>query len=52
MYDIIAQIIDHSWVSGSSEQQYVFYTCAALILILSVVFIDIIKSVIGQYLPK
>lgn len=45
MYDIIAQIIDHSWSTGSSEQQYVYYCCISLIVIFAVVFIDMIRDI-------
>ena len=49
MYDIIQQIIDHSWSTGDSSQQYVFYTCAALILILTTVFIDLVYRVFSHF---
>lgn len=49
MYDIIYQIIDHSWTTGSSEQQYIFYTCCALIVILVVVFIDLIYRIFSHF---
>lgn len=45
MYDIIYEIIGHTWEtsSGSSTlQQIVCYTCAAMILILVTVFVDLI----------
>ena len=41
MYDLINGIIDHSWTTGSSEQQYIYYICGSLICILTVVFIDL-----------
>lgn len=52
MYDIIKQIIDHSWDSGSyssSEQQIVYYIAGTLIIILTVTFIDLIKSVFRHF---
>lgn len=52
MYDIISQIIDHTWQTNTSEQQYIYYTCCALILVLVVVFIDIIKQVFAQFMRK
>lgn len=52
MYDVIYGIIDHAWVTGTSEQQYIYYTCCALVLLLTVVFIDIIKTVFGAYLRR
>lgn len=49
MYDIIAQIIDHSYVTGTSEQQYYYYTCCALIIILTVVFTDMVYRVFSHF---
>lgn len=49
MYDIISQIIDHSWSTNSSEQQYIYYTCSALIIILTIVFIDMIYRVFSHF---
>lgn len=46
MYDIISQIISHSWISqNAGEQQYVYYICGALIILLTIVFIDLIYRV-------
>lgn len=45
MYDIVRQIIDHSWTTNSSEQQYIYYICASLIVIFAVVFIDMIRDI-------
>lgn len=52
MYDLISQIIDHTWQTSTSEQQYIYYTCCALILLLTVVFIDTIKQLFSQFLRK
>lgn len=49
MYDIISNIIDHSWSTGSSEQQYIYYICGALIVILTCVFIDLVYRIIGHF---
>lgn len=44
MYDIIFEMIGHTWQSNyTSDQQYIFYICGALICILTVAFVDIIK---------
>lgn len=43
MYDVIKNIIDHAWVTQStSDQQYIYYIAGALIIVLSITFIDII----------
>lgn len=50
MYDLISNIIDHTWITQSSgEQQYIYYICGALIIILTVVFIDMIYRVFSHF---
>lgn len=49
MYDIVSNIIDHSWSTGSSEQQYVYYICGSLIVVFSVVFIDMIRDIFRSF---
>lgn len=49
MYDIISQIIDHNWTTGSSDQQYIFYICGSLIVVLTAVFVDMIYRVFSHF---
>lgn len=49
MYDIISSIIDHAWTTGDSSQQYIFYICGALIIVLSAVFIDLIYRIFRHF---
>lgn len=49
MYDIISNIIDHNWVTGSSDQQYIYYICGCLIVIFTVVIIDLIYRVFSHF---
>lgn len=52
MYDLVKQIISHTWDTSSyssSEQQIVYYICGSLIIILSVVFIDMVKDVFRHF---
>ena len=49
MYDIISDIINHSWSTGSSEQQYIYYICGAVICVLIVVFVDFIKDIFSGF---
>lgn len=50
MYAIIDNIISHSWESNySSDQQYIYYMCGALIVIFSVVFIDLVYRVFSHF---
>lgn len=47
MYQIIQNIIDHVYQGNTNygDQQYIYYICCALIPILTVVFIDCIRSI-------
>ena len=52
MFDVVRAIIDHVWESGnttSGDQQYIYFTCACLIIILTVVFIDGIYRVFRHF---
>lgn len=49
MYDIIYQIIGHSWQTQDSMQQYIVYTCCALILVLTAVFIDMVVRIFFRF---
>ena len=50
MYDIIKNIIDHTWVAQStSDQQYVYYICGALIIVFAVVVIDLIYRIFSHF---
>lgn len=49
MYDLVSNLIDHNWVTGSSEQQYVYFTCCALVIILTVVVIDLVYCCVSHF---
>lgn len=53
MYAILEGIIQHPWETGtnfnSTEQQIYFYICGALIIILTVVFIDLVYRVFSHF---
>lgn len=50
MYTIIQQIINHSWISsGAGDQQYIYYICGALILVLVAVIIDLVYRVFSSF---
>lgn len=49
MYDIISQIIDHSWATSDSMQSYIVYTCCALIIVLTAVFIDMVVRIFFRF---
>lgn len=46
MYDIIQNIIDHTYVTNySGDQQYIYYICGAMIILLTVIFVDMIRGI-------
>lgn len=50
MYDIIQGIIDHAYQNNySGDQQYIYYICAIVIVILTVVFVDVIRDIIRSF---
>lgn len=53
MYDIVEQIIGHAWQSNyTSDQQYIYYICSALIIIFSITFIDLFYRFIRSIFRK
>ena len=50
MYDIIEDIIGHTWQSNyTSDQQYIYYICGALIMVMFVVFVDLTYRVFRRF---
>lgn len=50
MYDIISNLIDHQYVSNyAGDQQYIYFICGALIVILTAVVIDLIYRCISHF---
>ena len=53
MYDLIDNIINHVWQTGTSynstEQQTLYYICGALIIIFTVVFIDLLYRIFRHF---
>lgn len=50
MYNLISNLISHNWISNNSEQQYIYYITGALIIILTVVFLDFIYRIFRSLL--
>lgn len=51
MYDLISGLIDHSWITtNAGEQQYIYYTCAVLIIMLTSVVIDGVFRVFTHFM--
>ena len=49
MYDIIANIIQHTWATSTSEQQYIYVICGALIIVLTAVFLDMVVRLLFRF---
>lgn len=53
MYNVISQIINHTWAtSGNYDQQYIYYICGSVIIILTVTFIDLFYRLIRGIFRK
>ena len=52
MYDIVKEIISHTWVDSTRDQGYIYYICGALIIITTAVFIDMVYKIIYSVTHK
>lgn len=49
MYDIIVNMIGHSWTTNDSAQQYIYYICGCLIVLFACVAIDLVYRVFSHF---
>lgn len=50
MYDIIKDIINHSWITtNAGDQQYIYYICGALIMVMFAVLVDLTYRVFRRF---
>lgn len=49
MYEIISGMIDHTWTTNTSEQQYIYFICGALIIVLTVVLVDMVYRTFSHF---
>lgn len=50
MYDLISDIINHSWITQSAgEQSYIYYIAGAVIVVLVIVGIDLVYRVFSHF---
>lgn len=52
MYDIIQDIIDHIYQTGTSatgDQQYIYYICAIVIPLCIIIAVDLIHSIFRSF---
>lgn len=49
MYDVIVDVIGHSWSSSYSEEQIVYYICGALLCMVSCAVIDLVYRIFAHF---
>lgn len=50
MYDVVSNIIDHVWQSNyTTDQQYIYYICGALIVLIMCSLIDLVYRIFGHF---
>lgn len=50
MFDIIRDIIGHTWeTSTTGDQQIIYYICGALICVVTACIFDLIYRIIGHF---
>lgn len=50
MYEVVEEIINHTWQSNyTSDQQYIYYICGALIVVLASVLVDAIFDLFRRF---
>lgn len=50
MYNVISNIINHTWITqNAGDQQYVYYIAGAVIVVLTVTFVDLVYRVFRNF---
>lgn len=50
MYNIIQNLINHSWITnGANEQQYIYYICGAVICLTIVFIYDCFSQLVKSF---
>lgn len=52
MYDIVSGIIDHTYATGDSGQQYVYYILTVIIPLFTVIIADSMRFVFRAFLGR
>lgn len=52
MYQVIQNIINHTWVTNDSAQQYIYYIAGVAILLILVYFLDCFRSLVHCFSRK
>lgn len=49
MYEIIESMIAHTWETGDSSQQIIYYICGALIIVITAVLLDMLYRTFSSF---
>jgi hypothetical protein len=53
MYNLIKQIIDHTMSSNYSyEEQYIYFICGALVVLICLMFFDSLRTLFRRLIGK
>lgn len=52
MYDVISEIINHTFEAGSSGEEMIGFVCAAVIIVLTAVFVDMVYQTFSRFWRK
>lgn len=52
MFDIIRNIIDHVWTTGSNDQQYIYYICGSVIVLSFIFIFDLLAQLVKSFRGK
>lgn len=53
MYDLIKNIIGHTWQTNTTgDQQYIYYICGALIIMFSIMIFDTFRRIFIHLIGK
>lgn len=50
IYEIVRRMIDHTWVTtNQGDQQYIYFICGALIILITITLIDLIYRTFAHF---
>lgn len=49
MFDIIRELINHTWETNSGDQQYIYYICSIVIPLCIIIAVDLIHSIFRSF---
>lgn len=53
MFDLIRQIINHTWqTSTTGDQQIIYYIAGTMIIIFSIMIVDVFRRLFAHFIGK